>query len=162
MSEKALNAVIQEAWINGILADLPAEPESSDPAGVLSHLAALPGSLHAQRTEPRQQGEPVGGACGTATGVRADRREKRPCHLRKVAGQWEKSNPAVTGVMDEAEADVLASFGLPKAHQVKTHSTTTLERLNKEVKRRADVVGIFPNEESITRLLGAVLTEQNE
>lgn len=46
--------------------------------------------------------------------------------------------------MDEAEADVLASFGLPKAHQVKTHSTNTLEHLNKEVKRRADVVGIFP------------------
>ncbi|QXD00894.1 Mobile element protein (plasmid) [Klebsiella sp. PL-2018] len=63
--------------------------------------------------------------------------------------------------MDEAEADVLAYFSFPKAHRVKIHSTNTLERLNKEVKRRADVVGIFPNEESITRLLGAVLTEQN-
>ncbi|WP_245675289.1 transposase, partial [Candidatus Erwinia dacicola] len=42
------------------------------------------------------------------------------------------------------------------------HSTNTLERLNKEVKRRSHVVGIFPNEESITRLLGAVLTEQNK
>ena len=45
---------------------------------------------------------------------------------------------------------------------MKLHSTNTLERLNKEVKRRADVVGIFPNEESIMRLLGAVLAEQNE
>ncbi len=65
-------------------------------------------------------------------------------------------------MMDEAEADVLAYFGFPKAHRVKIHSTNTLERLNKEVKRRADVVGIFPNEEIIMRLLGAVLTEQNE
>ncbi|EBN4581248.1 hypothetical protein DSP73_21385 [Salmonella enterica] len=81
---------------------------------------------------------------------------------REVAGQLEKSNPAVTEMMDEAEADVLAYFGFPKAHRVKIHSTNTLERLNKEVKRRADVVGIFPNEESIMRLLGAVLTEQNE
>lgn len=64
--------------------------------------------------------------------------------------------------MDEAEADVLAYFSFPEAHRVKLHSTNTLERLNKEVKRRADVVGIFPNEESIMRLLGAVLTEQNE
>lgn len=55
-------------------------------------------------------------------------------------------------MMDEAEADVLAYFSFPKAHRVKLHSTNTLERLNKEVKRRADVVGIFPNEESITRL----------
>lgn len=60
--------------------------------------------------------------------------------------------------MDEAEADVLAYFSFP----VKIHSTNTLERLNKEVKRRVDVVGIFPNEECIMRLPGAVLTEQNE
>ncbi|EGF6524122.1 hypothetical protein IC066_005039, partial [Salmonella enterica] len=65
---------------------------------------------------------------------------------REVAGQLEKSNPAVTEMMDEAEADVLAYFSFPKAHRVKIHSTNTLERLNKEVKRRADVVGIFPNE----------------
>ena len=68
----------------------------------------------------------------------------------------------VPKMMDEAEADVLAYFGFPKSHRVKIHSTNTLERLNKEVKRRADVVGIFPNEESIMRFLGAVLTEQNE
>ncbi len=81
---------------------------------------------------------------------------------REVAAQLEKNFPAVTEMMDEAEEDVLAYFGFPKAHRVKIHSTNTLERLNKEVKRRADVVGIFPNEDSIMRLLGAVLTEQNE
>ena len=64
--------------------------------------------------------------------------------------------------MDEAEHDVLAYFEYPASHRVKLHSTNTLERLNKEVKRRANVVGIFPNEASILRLIGAVLMEQNE
>ncbi|XYX40692.1 IS256 family transposase [Candidatus Erwinia dacicola] len=81
---------------------------------------------------------------------------------REVAAQLEKNFPAVTEMMDEAEAEGLAYFGFPRAHRVKIHSSNTLERLNKEVKRRSHVVGIFPNEESITRLLGAVLTEQNE
>ncbi|OXL39449.1 IS256 family transposase, partial [Enterobacter mori] len=90
--------------------------------------------------------------------------EEKSAHAtwREVAAQLEKTFPAVTEMMDEAEEDVLAYFGFPKAHRVKIHSTNTLERLNKEVKRRADVVGIFPNEDSIIRLLGAVLTEQNE
>ena len=81
---------------------------------------------------------------------------------KTVAGQLEESFPSVAALMDDAEADVLAYFDFPKAHRVKLHSTNTLERLNKEVKRRADVVGIFPNEAGITRLLGAVLAEQNE
>ena len=61
--------------------------------------------------------------------------------------------------MDQAEDDVLAHLHFPLAHRVKLHSTNTLERLNKEVKRRANVVGIFPNVASIRRLIGAVLME---
>ena len=64
--------------------------------------------------------------------------------------------------MDDSEHDVLAYLAFPAQHRTKLHSTNPLEHLNKEVKRRADVVGIFPNEASITRLIGAVLLEQND
>ena len=64
--------------------------------------------------------------------------------------------------MDDSEHDVLAFMAFPAQHRTKLHSTNPLERLNKEVKRRADVVGIFPDEKSIMRLIGAVLLEQND
>jgi len=64
--------------------------------------------------------------------------------------------------MDDSEHGVLAYMGFPDQHCAKLHSTNPLERLNKEVKRRADVVGISPSEQSVLRLIGAVLLQQND
>ena len=81
---------------------------------------------------------------------------------RHVADQLRSRWPRLAGLMDETEHDVLAYMAFPRQHRTKLHSTNPIERLNKEVKRRADVVGIFPNEDSIIRLIGAVLFEQND
>lgn len=64
--------------------------------------------------------------------------------------------------MDASEHDVLVYMSFRRQHRIKLHSTNSIERLNKEVKGRADIVGIFPNQASIMRLIGAVLFEAND
>jgi transposase-like protein len=97
-----------------------------------------------------------------ATAFAQDDAEAARVQWRRVADQLRPKVPRLAGLMDEAEVDVLAYMTFPAAHRTKLHSTNPLERLNGEIKRRTEVVGIFPNEAAITRLVGAILLEQND
>jgi len=95
---------------------------------------------------------------------------------RRVADQLRPTVPKLAALMDTAETDVLAYMTFPTPHRAKLHSTNPLERLNGEIKRRTEVVGFvghsfhwkecfassLPNEAAITRLVGAILLEQND
>ena len=97
-----------------------------------------------------------------ATAFAQDDADSAKQQWRRVADQLRPKVPKLAALMDEAETDVLAYMTFPTQHRAKLHSTNPLERLNGEIKRRTEVVGIFPNEAAITRLVGAILLEQND
>jgi transposase-like protein len=97
-----------------------------------------------------------------ATAFAQDDAEAAKAQWRKVADQLRPKLPKLAGFLDQAETDILAYMTFPAAHRAKLHSTNPLERLNGEIKRRTEVVGIFPNEAAIVRLVGAILLEQND
>jgi len=97
-----------------------------------------------------------------ATAFAQDDAEAARTQWRRVADQLRPKLPKLAAFLDEAETDVLAYMSFPVAHRAKLHSTNPLERVNGEIKRRTEVVGIFPNEDAITRLVGAILLEQND
>jgi transposase-like protein len=97
-----------------------------------------------------------------ATAFAQETPEAASTQWRSVADQIRPKVPKLATLMDDAEHDVLAYMTFPKQHWAKLHSTNPIERLNGEIKRRTEVVGIFPNEDAIIRLVGALLIEQND
>ena len=82
--------------------------------------------------------------------------------LAQVVNQLHPHVPKVGRLPEDAEADVLAFYAFPAEHWSKLHSTNPLERVNREIGRRSDVVGIFPNDAALLRLAGMLLLEQND
>ena len=97
-----------------------------------------------------------------ATAFAQEDAEAARAQWRQVADQLRPKVAKLAALMDAVEPDVLAYMSFPAAHRPKLHSTNPIERLNGEIKRRTEVVGIFPNEQAITRLVGAILLEQND
>jgi len=82
--------------------------------------------------------------------------------LAEVLGRLEPVAPKVAQLLLDAEADLLGFYALPREHWTKLRSTNPLERVNREIGRRTDVVGIFPNDAALIRLAGSLLVEQND
>jgi len=88
--------------------------------------------------------------------------EQAKVRLSDVLERFRGALPKVAQLLEGAEEDLLAFYRFPAAHWSKLRSTNPLERLNKEIGRRSDVVGIFPNDAAALRLTGALLIEQND
>jgi putative transposase len=97
-----------------------------------------------------------------ATAFAQGTQETADTQWRAVADQIRPKLPKPATLIDDTKQDVLAYMSFPKEHRVNLHSTNPIERLHGEIKRRMEVVGIFPNDEAITRLVGALLLEQND
>jgi transposase-like protein len=88
--------------------------------------------------------------------------EQAKARLGEVLERFREPVPKLAELLADAEEDLLAFYRFPRAHWPKLRSTNPLERVNKEIGRRSDVVGIFPNDASAIRLAGALLIEQND
>jgi putative transposase len=95
-----------------------------------------------------------------ATAFAQETPEPASTQWRAVADQIRPKVPKLATIMDDAEPDGLAYMTFPKEHRTKLHTINPIERINGEIKRR--IVGIFPNDDAIVRLVGALLLEQND
>jgi hypothetical protein len=149
----------------------PRGPEEGGGQGALGNVMAEPCFAWTQRCRVHfmrnalahvgaKQRQMVAAAIRTA--FTQETQEAARAEWRAVADGLRERFPKLGQLMDDAEDDVLAHLAFPKEHWPQLHSTNPLERLNGEIKRRTDVVAIFPNEGAIVRLVGAPLLEQND
>ena len=120
--------------------------------------------MHFQRNLLARVGKtdkPVVSAVVTTVFAETDR-DQAHARWREVADSLRDRFRDVAEPMDEAEHDVLACMAFDESLRSKLHSTNPLERVNKEIKRRTNVVGIFPNRAAVVRLVGALMLEQND
>ena len=136
--------------VAGIPARVGVEEKSNDESVSIAH------GFHAGKSGRRVVSAFI------ATAFAQETPEAASQQWRAVADQLRTKVPKLATLMDDAEPDVLAYMSFPKEHRTKIYSNNPIERLNGEIKRRTNVVGIFPNEAAITRLIGAILLEQND
>jgi putative transposase len=108
----------------------------------------------------KQQQQMVGAAIRQV--FAAASREDARSILEDVVARLERVARKVAGLLEEAEPDLLAFLDFPQEHRTKLRSTNPLERVNREIARRSDVVGIYPNDASLIRLASSLLVEQND
>jgi len=111
---------------------------------------------HCHKSQQAMISAAVRGIFGAGSGTEASER------LAEVVERLESVAPKVARLLLDAETDLLAFYALPREHWSKLRSTNPLERVNREIGRRTDVVGIFPNDAALIRLAGSMLVEQND
>src|ERR687885_535763 len=177
-AEKALTAVIQEAYVHGIstraLADRGLRGVklviADDHKGLRAAATKVFHASHQRcrihwlrnalaRVQPTQRPAVV---ALLKTIFAQETAEAAHAQWRQVAEMLRERFPKLAELMDGSREEVLMYMAFPREHWAQIASTNPLERLNGEVKRRSDVVGIFPNDQAVIRLVGALLLEQND